>query len=247
MRQSTLAEVQIAVGVATCQAREWHPGWVAAQDVLRNALTDNVGADTLQAKLESYIDERRAMTAHLPFVKFVRQLESLFAREQSLMGFHFADDENAYRQREARLGERLSAPGTSADERISVAREILNERARYQSIYLPRLDAVGVDVTKAFGRCEALLTFFSERTRPEVHRWHALTAAQRRRNGAAVTVGDGSSGPRASPLSSRSRASLARSTPRRVSRRSCTSTAGATIESQTDDIGTAGRAPTDRR
>jgi hypothetical protein len=55
-------------------------------------------------------------------------------------------------------------------------------------------------------------------------------------------------GPRASPLSSRSRAGQPRAVnARRVSRRFCTSTAGTTIESQTDDIGTAGRAPTDRR
>lgn len=109
------------------------------------------------------------------FLSKVRQLETLLEREMALLGFHFEEQENEYRKREARLADRLASPETSTEERSTIAQNILDERGRYQNIYSPKLDGISGRIKRLFRECEMLLPFFSDREYPHVHKWRALT------------------------------------------------------------------------
>lgn len=173
--QSTIADVQRASGEGAPRLDEWQRGWSAAADLLRNTMVESTGGEAIAEALSTYWEESRAVGAFPPFALRVRRLEGLLRRQRGVIGFHWADEENAYRTRERQLSQRLSAPDTRDEDRLSAATQLLEEIRRYEAVYVPKLDAVAVEVSKAFSDSEHFLSLFSHRRHPEVHRWHNLT------------------------------------------------------------------------
>jgi hypothetical protein len=173
--QSAVADVQRASGDETFLLRERQRGWTRGAEALRTALAETMAGDTVDAALTTYCEETRAVQAYAPFALRVRHLEGLLRRQRSLIGFHWADEQNAYRAREREFSERLCAPEGSHGDRLTAANRLLEEIGRYEAVYLPKLDAIAAEAAEAFSECERFVALFSRQHHPEVHRWHNLT------------------------------------------------------------------------
>lgn len=173
--QATMADLQVASGDDSPQTQMWQQCWTAGAQAMRQTLATSLGTENAEQTLTEYWEHGRAAKAVVLFSPLVRRVEAALARQRNVIGFHWDNDENAYRQREAELGARIASPHLSDDERKQQAAQLLDEVNRYRSIFLPKLLDLTSDVDQAFSRCERFVALFTEGHYPEVHRWHALT------------------------------------------------------------------------
>jgi hypothetical protein len=174
--QSAIGEVAWAIGEGTFRTAEWQERWMNAADALRESLLQLVTADSLENVLTAYAEEARAAAASPALAARVRHLEALLRGQRTLIGFHYSEEENPYRQVEKELSDRFCTPAISVGDRALAATRAVEETARYEAVYLPKLAATQHDVNAAFRQCTELLVFFHEQRHPNVHQWHRLTS-----------------------------------------------------------------------
>ncbi len=172
--QSALAEVQVANADKSLQARHRLEVWTASASALRDSLVPIVGAENEQT-LKTYWEESRAVKAFPFLAARARYLETALDCQRSLIGFHYDEKGNSYKQQEAEISARVSADSTSEAERIVAAKEIIAALDRYRAIYAPTLEKATSAVDQAFARCGPFVPLFSKENHPEVGRWYELT------------------------------------------------------------------------
>ena len=172
--QSALAEVQVANADKSLQTRHRLEVWTASASALRDSLVPIVGAEN-EHTLKTYRDESRAVKAFPFLAARARYLETALDCQRSLIGFHYDEKENSYKQQEAEISARVSADSTSQAERVVAAKEIIAALDRYRAIYAPTLEKATSAVDQAFARCGPFVPLFSKENHPEVARWYELT------------------------------------------------------------------------
>lgn len=156
--------------------QKWQELWNALADSLQTAMQSPGTGDDFNEALAKYRESVTAARVSVPFRAAVIRLEGSLARQRALLGFHYDDDENAYRTRERALSDRLCAAVATDEQRAEVAREILATVQQYREAFLGKVDTLTADIEGELAACGRFVSLFSPQNYGEVHRWYALTA-----------------------------------------------------------------------